>query len=64
MSPTPATAWPAATPVTPVDIATGEPGTPIRAGRGPQALAMTPDGRTLYVADVLGGTVSVISLKR
>jgi len=32
-------------------------------GHGPQALAVTPDGRTLYVADILGGTVSVISLK-
>ena len=35
----------------------------IRAGHGPQALALTPDGRTLYVADILGGTVAVISLK-
>ena len=49
--------------VTPVSIATGAPGTPIRAGDQPQALAMTPDGRTLYVADILGGTVAVISLK-
>jgi DNA-binding beta-propeller fold protein YncE len=34
----------------------------IRVGQMPQALAVTPDGRTLYVADTLG-TVSVISLK-
>jgi DNA-binding beta-propeller fold protein YncE len=47
--------------VTPVSIATGAPGTPIRAGDQPQAPAMTPDGRTLYVADS-GGTVAVISL--
>jgi DNA-binding beta-propeller fold protein YncE len=36
----------------------------IRIGQMPQALAeVTPDGRTLYVADILGGTVAVISLK-
>jgi hypothetical protein len=35
----------------------------IRVGQMPQALAVTPDGRTLYVADILGGTVAVISLK-
>ena len=34
----------------------------IRVGQMPQALAVTPDGRTLYVADILGGTVAVISL--
>lgn len=35
----------------------------IRVGQMPQALAVTPDGRTPYVADILGGTVAVISLK-
>jgi sugar lactone lactonase YvrE len=35
----------------------------IRVGQMPQALAVTPDGRTLYVADILGGAVAVISLK-
>jgi DNA-binding beta-propeller fold protein YncE len=35
----------------------------IRVGQMPQALAVTPDGRTLYVADTRGGTVAVISLK-
>jgi hypothetical protein len=35
----------------------------IRVGQMPQALAVTPDGRTLYVADILGGMVAVISLK-
>jgi DNA-binding beta-propeller fold protein YncE len=35
----------------------------IRVGQMPQALAVTPDGRTLYAADILGGTVAVISLK-
>jgi hyaluronoglucosaminidase len=49
--------------VTPITVATGRPGGAIRAGHGPQALAVTPDGRTLYVADILGGTVAVISLK-
>jgi len=32
-------------------------------GVGQMPLALTPDGRTLYVADILGGTVAVISLK-
>jgi DNA-binding beta-propeller fold protein YncE len=35
----------------------------IGVGQMPLALALTPDGRTLYVADILGGTVAVISLK-
>jgi DNA-binding beta-propeller fold protein YncE len=47
--------------VTPVSIATGVPGTPVRAGDQPQALAMTPDGRTLYVADS-GGTVTPVTV--
>jgi len=33
-------------------------------GKQPQALAVTPDCRTLYVANEFGGTVSVISLKK
>src|SRR6266581_1208562 len=37
--------------VTPIDIPAGMAGRPIRAGPNPQALAVTPDGRTLYVAD-------------
>jgi DNA-binding beta-propeller fold protein YncE len=36
--------------VTPVNVATGTPGTPIKVRPGPVALAVTPDGRTLYVA--------------
>lgn len=35
---------------TPIDVATGKPGTPIVVGHAPVALAITPDGRTLYVA--------------
>lgn len=49
--------------VTPVTIDTGTPGAPIKVGDQPQALAVTPDGRTLYVASQTGSTVSVISLK-
>jgi hyaluronoglucosaminidase len=36
--------------VLPVDVATGQPGGPIRVGQSPEALAMAPDGRTLYAA--------------
>jgi YVTN family beta-propeller protein len=48
--------------VTPVDVATGEPGTPIRVGNGPQALVVTPDGRTLYVANIDDNMVTRITV--
>jgi DNA-binding beta-propeller fold protein YncE len=35
----------------------------IHVGRGPDAPAVTPDGRTLYVANLNDNTVAVISLK-
>jgi YVTN family beta-propeller protein len=48
--------------VTPVDVATGTPGTPIPVGHDPDALAVTPDGRTLYVANDGSGTVTPIDV--
>ena len=36
--------------VTPIDLATGTAGTPITVATGPQAIAMAPDGKTVYVA--------------
>jgi DNA-binding beta-propeller fold protein YncE len=47
--------------VTPIDVATGVAGTPIRAGNGPDAIAITPDGKTAHVADT-GGAVTPINL--
>jgi len=34
--------------VTPVNVATGKPGRPVRVGALPDEMVMTPDGRTLY----------------
>ncbi|MGO9197379.1 MAG: YncE family protein [Acidimicrobiales bacterium] len=53
--------------VTPVNLATDTPGTPIDAGVGPAGIAITPDGKTAYVTDdgsasVLGDTVTPIDL--
>ncbi len=47
--------------VTPVAVATGIAGTPIPVGKGPVALAMTPDGTTVYVANDGSGTVTPIA---
>ncbi len=44
-----------ATTVTPIDIATGRPLAPIQVGRGPGAIAITPNGREAVV--VLAGTI-------
>jgi DNA-binding beta-propeller fold protein YncE len=41
--------------VTPVDLATGTTGKPIKVGSGPDAIAITPDGRTAYVTDMGSG---------
>ena len=46
--------------VTPIAVATGIPGTPIPVGKGPVALAMTPDHTTVYVANDGSGTVTPI----
>jgi YVTN family beta-propeller protein len=50
--------------VTVVDVATNQPVETIGVGIQPGLMAATPDGRTIYVADVMGGTVRVISSVR
>jgi DNA-binding beta-propeller fold protein YncE len=47
--------------VTPITVATNTARSPITVGPAPAALAITPDGKTLYVADV-EGTVTPISV--
>jgi DNA-binding beta-propeller fold protein YncE len=47
--------------VTPVSVSTGTPGVPIRVGNEPQALVVTPDGRTLYVANITATAVVPVS---
>jgi DNA-binding beta-propeller fold protein YncE len=52
--------------VTPIDTATGTPGEPIDVGNGPLAIAITPDGMTVYVANTFDrsngpGTVTPIA---
>ena len=44
--------------VTPIDIASNTAGTPISVGSGPFFLAVSPDGKTVYVANSASGTVS------
>ena len=53
--------------VVPIDTATGTPGAPIRVGvtgpglhDQPDGIAITPDGRTVYVANIGSGTVTPI----
>ena len=48
--------------VTPIDLATGTPGTPIPVGHNPYAIAITPDGKIAYVANFNGNTVTPIDL--
>jgi YVTN family beta-propeller protein len=48
--------------VTPIDIATNTPGQPIAVGSGPDYMAITPDGKTLYVAAINSGTVTPIDI--
>jgi DNA-binding beta-propeller fold protein YncE len=38
--------------VTPISIRTNTPGPPIRAGSSPDAIAITPDGKTAYVTNL------------
>ena len=48
--------------VTPVDLGTGTTGKPIPVGSGPDAIAITPDGKTAYVTDMgvgCGATLAV-----
>jgi YVTN family beta-propeller protein len=48
--------------VTPIDVATGSAGTPIKGLNNPGAIAITPDGKTAYVANYDGKTVTPIDL--
>ena len=48
--------------VTPVNIATGTAGTPITVGPMPMAIAITPDGKTAYVANEGSNTVTPITV--
>ena len=47
--------------VTVVDVATNLPVATVRVGIQPGLLTATPDGRTIYVADVMDGTIRVIT---
>ena len=47
--------------MTPIATATNTPGPPIPVGQGPRAIAITPDGKTAYVASWQGGTVTPIA---
>jgi YVTN family beta-propeller protein len=48
--------------VTPIRIATNTALPPIKAGSGPDAIAITPDGKTAYVANGNSGTVTPIDI--
>jgi YVTN family beta-propeller protein len=46
--------------VSPICTATNTPGRPIKVGRLPRAIAITPDGKTAYVVNWGAGTVTPI----
>jgi DNA-binding beta-propeller fold protein YncE len=48
--------------VTPITLATGRSGPPVRVRGYPLALAVTPDGRTVYAVSWLAGTVTPITV--
>lgn len=48
--------------VTPLDVATGTPGTPIPVGGYPYGIAIAPDGATAYVTDLISNLVTPIDL--
>lgn len=50
--------------VTVVDVATNQPVENIAVGIQPGLMTASPDGHTIYVADVMGGTVQVITSVR
>jgi YVTN family beta-propeller protein len=50
--------------VTVVDVATNQPVESIAVGIQPGLMTASPDGRTIYVADVMGGAVQVITSVR
>ncbi len=47
--------------VIPISTATNKPGNPIAVGRGASAIAVKPDGSTVYVANRFSGTVTPIA---
>ena len=49
--------------VTPIPVCTNTPGKPVPVGDGPVAIAITPDGRTAYVANENSGTVTPIDTR-
>ena len=53
--------WPLQMRMTPVTTATNTPGKPIKIGAIPAAIAITPDGKTAYIADVHPGTVTPVA---
>jgi YVTN family beta-propeller protein len=48
---------------TPIPVCTNTPGKPIPVVDGPVAIAITPDGRTAYVANENAGTVTPIDTR-
>ena len=48
--------------VTPIEVATSEPGAEIKVGSGPEAIAITPDGKTAYVTNAGSDSVTPIEL--
>lgn len=48
--------------ITPVDLTTGIPGTPIDVGSQPDGIAITSDGSTAYVADLGSSTIVPVNL--
>jgi len=48
--------------VTPIDVATGKPGTPIPVGTRPVGVAFTPDGKTAYVTNFASDNVTPIDV--
>jgi YVTN family beta-propeller protein len=48
--------------VTPIDVATGTPGTPIPVGQDPVGIAISPDGAKAYVTNAGDGTITPIDL--
>ena len=46
----------------PINTATGAAGRPIPVGEGPLAIAITPNGKTAYVVNTLGHTVTPITI--
>lgn len=49
--------------ITPINLATGRAQPPISVGYAPTSIVITPNGKTLYVTNEDGGTISVIHLR-